>query len=135
MMALAERPTDDGQAIDDVRYYLRAWRRWVGGWRAPLGVPSAVPYVHEMLPSVSGGAFDEQENDVAPFILRAVDAEIERLPIDQRAAVRLVYLNEVTSSVFRSGRMTIEAARRLCAAAEADMVPKLRVRGIVLGGY
>jgi hypothetical protein len=120
-------------ALDDLRHYLRAWRRWVRDWRAPLGYPGAVPFVREMVPVVSGG-WDTHDEEVDSHILRAIDAEVESLPVDQRAAVRLVYLNEVASAVFRSGRMSMETARRLCYEAEVEMVPRLRVRGVVLGG-
>jgi hypothetical protein len=121
------------RALDDLRYYLRAWRRWVRDWRAPLGYPTSVPFVREMVPVVSGG-WDTHDEEVDGHILRAIDAEVESLPADQRAAVRLVYLNEVTSAVFRSGRMSMESSRRLCYEAEIRMVPRLRVRGVVLGG-
>lgn len=129
VLAMMARDT----ALDDVRYYLRAWRRWVRDWRAPLGAPSAVTWVDQCLPTVCGDAdTDDQQIDV--HILRSVNAEVESLPTDMRTAVRLVYLNEIGPSVFRSGRMTMETARRLCARAEEDMVPRLRARGVVLGG-
>lgn len=118
-------------ALEDVQYYLRAWRSWVRAWRAPLGYPTAVGWVGQMLPSVSWD--DEIYEEVDASILRKVDAEVESLPPDQRAAVRLVYLNEVLPAVFRSCRMTTETARRLCRQAELEMIPRLRARGVVLG--
>lgn len=120
------------RALDDVRYYLRAWRSWVRAWREPLGLPGAVNWVGHMMPTVSWDETIYEEVDAA--ILRKVNAEIESLPADQRAAVRLVYLNEVLPAVFRSCRMTSETARRLCGKAETEMVPRLRARGVVLGG-
>lgn len=128
---LAAMRTDP--ALDDVRFYLRAWRRWVRQWRAPLGYPTAVPFVHQMLPSVSSG-WDDHDQEVETHILRAVDAEVESLPGLKRAAVRLVYLNECLPAVFRSGRMTTAESRRLTNEAEVEMIPRLRVRGVVLGG-
>lgn len=87
-----------------------------------------------MLPSVS--AYDEiEDDDINAIVMRAIDAEVESLPAAKRAAVRLVYLNEEVAAVFRSNRMSMQEARRLCAEAELEMVPRLRVRGVVLGGY
>lgn len=120
-------------ALQDVRYYLRAWRRWVRAWRTPLGLPSAVPFVGKMIPSVS--AFDEiEQEDIDALVMRKLDAEVESLPADQRAAVRIVYLNEVMPAVFRSSRWPKDTVYRLCDAAERAMIPGLRARGVVLGG-
>lgn len=132
----------EDRSLDDLRYYLRAWRAWVRSWRAPLGVPSATPIVQLMRPVVAWDSSadqhaqaDEIADEVGGHILRAIDAEVESLPTLKRAALRLVYLNEVLPAVFHSGRMSREEVRRLCAEAEVEMVPRLRVRGVVLGGY
>lgn len=120
-------------ALSDLRYYLRAWCRWVRAWRAPLGLPSAVNWVTHIIPTVSGG--ETISDEVDSEILHVLDAEIESLPTLKRAAVRLTYLREEPGmAVFRSGRMNDVEMRRLCAEAEVEMVPRLRVRGVVLGG-
>ena len=121
-------------ALEDLRYYLRAWRRWVRSWAAPLGYPSECTFVRHMKPAVAWDGSD-QEQEVDGFILRAIDAEIENLNARARAAVRLFYLNETLPAVFSSKRMSPEEARRLTAEAEVEMIPKLRVKGVVLGGY
>lgn len=121
-------------ALEDLRYYLRAWRRWVRSWSAPLGYPSQCTFVRAMKPTVAWDGSD-QEIEVDQWILRAVDAEIEGLQPRKRASIRLVYLNEVLPAVFRSIRITDGEARRLTTEAECEMIPKLRVRGVVLGGY
>jgi hypothetical protein len=77
----------------------------------------------------------DEDYEVDSHILRAIDAEVESLPALARAAMRLVYLNEVLPEVFRSRRMSREEAVRLTDKAESDMIPRLRVRGVVLGGY
>lgn len=131
MNALAMKLED--VALQDLRYYLRSWRRWVRAWRAPLGLPSAIPLVGKMVPSVS--AYDEiEEEEINAVVMRQIDAEVESLPADKRAAVRLVYLNEVLPAVFRSARWSKDRVYRLCDQAEVEMVPKLRARGVVLGG-
>ena len=121
-------------ALEDLRYYMRAWRRWVRSWSAPLGYPSQAPFVRAMKPTVAWDGSDA-EQEVDQWILRAVDTEIEGLPVKQRASVRLVYLNEIMPAVFRSLRITEGEARRLTAEAEVEMIPRLRIRGVVLGGY
>ena len=115
---MARRP------VEELQFYLRAWRAWVQAWRAPLGAPSAVPWlgVIKATPSLES----EDDQGVDSFILRAVDAEVESLPSNKRAAVRQYYLNE-------SGRLPAEMMRTLCAEAEIEMIPKLRIRGVVLG--
>ena len=75
--------------------------------------------------------FDEEIED---SILRAVDAEVDSLPTIKRVAVRLIYLREQGSAVYRSGRMSVEEAVRICNQAELEMIPRLRIRGVVLGG-
>lgn len=121
-------------ALEELRYLLTQWRRWVKSWQAPLGYPSQSPFVRIMRPAVAWDGQD-QESETDQWILRAVDAEIESLPNLKRAAVRLIYLREVLPAVFRSGRMSAEEATRLCNEAEYEMIPGLRKRGVVLGGY
>jgi hypothetical protein len=87
-----------------------------------------------MRPSVAWDGTD-QEAETDQWILRAVDAEIESLGSLKRAAVRLVYLREVMPAAFRSGRLSMEEAVRLCNEAEVEMIPGLRKRNVVLGGY
>ena len=110
--------------IEELQFYLRAWRAWVRAWRAPLGAPSAVAWLGVIHPTPSWES--EDDAGVDSFILRAVDAEVESLPPNKRAAVRQYYLNE-------AGRLPAEMMRSLCAEAEAEMIPKLRIRGVVLG--
>jgi hypothetical protein len=121
-------------ALADLQYYLRAWRRWVRSWSAPLGYPSQCTFVRHMKPTVAWDGSDH-EIEVDQWILRAIDAEIEGLDGRKRAAIRLVYLNEVMPAVFRSLRITEVEAKRLTNEAEVEMIPRLRVRGEVLGGY
>jgi ABC-type lipopolysaccharide export system ATPase subunit len=74
------------------------------------------------------------EDEIESHILHAIEAVVDSLPGNKRAAVRLVYLREEVA-VFRSLRMSLEEAVRLCNEAEVEMIPKLRARGVVLGGY
>ena len=120
------------RALDDLRYYLRAWRAWTRAWRAPLNYSSCVPWLRVMPPTPAWEAQDD-DHQVDAYILRAISAEVESLPALKRAAVRLVYMNEVLPAVFRSGRMKRDEVFRLCDEAELEMIPKLRVRGVVLG--
>lgn len=121
-------------ALEHLRYYMKAWRRWIRKWAAPLGYPSQCTFVRHMKPTVAWDGSDQDE-EVDDFILRAIDAQVESLEARPRAAVRLVYLNEVLPAVFSSNRMSMEEAVRLTNLAEVEMIPLLRVRGVVLGGY
>lgn len=119
-------------ALDHVRYLLKMWRRWIGGWKAPLGYPSKVPWIRVMPPTPAWDGSDMDE-EVAGWIMRAVDASVESLHPRQRAAVRLIYLNEVLPAVFRSVRMTQQEAKRLTVEAEYELIHKLKARDVVLG--
>lgn len=79
-------------------------------------------------------SFHETSDDVDEWIVKAVDAEIESLDKEHRSAVRLVYLREEYGAVFRSNRMSMERAALLCDEAELQMIPRLRAKGVVLGG-
>ena len=120
-------------AVDDLRYYLRAWRSWTRAWRAPLGLPSSVAWLR-IMPPTPAWSCEDTDPEVDGFILRTLNAVIESLPANKRAAVRITYLNETLPASFRSGRMSHDELRRLCSEAAVEMIPKLRVRGVLLGG-
>jgi hypothetical protein len=138
--AQAQKAPD--RALDDLRYYLKCWRRWVRSWRPALGFPPEWPMARiPVNPPIACGNIDDAleepyryEEDIEDSILRAVDAEVESLPNMKRVAVRLIYLREQGPAVYRSGRMSVEEAYRICNQAELEMIPRLRVRGVVLGG-
>lgn len=119
-------------ALEDVRFFLRQWRRWVQAWKAPLGLSPAVNWVSCMVPYVSCG--ETICDEVDSIIMRCVDAAVESLEPSKRAALRIVYLNEIGPAVFRSGRMERGEVRRLCDEAERDLIPMLRRKGVVFGG-
>jgi hypothetical protein len=138
--AVQEAPN---RAIDDLRYYLRCWRRWVKSWKPALGFPSQ--WILAKIPvkaPVGCGNVDDAleepyryEDEIEDSILRAIDSEVDNLTNLKRAAVRLIYLREEPGkAVFRSGRFSIEEAYVLCNQAELEMIPKLRAKGVVLGG-
>jgi len=130
-MLMAMRREDP--ALEDVRYYLRCWRRWLRSYSAPLGYPSTVPWVRVMPPTPPWDSSD-MDIEVDGRIMQAVEAAVESLHPRKRAAVRLYYLNEVLPAVFRSARFTDSEVRRLTAEAEVELVGKLRARSVVLGG-
>lgn len=112
--------------VEELQFYLRAWRAWVRAWRAPLGAPSAVSWAN-VIHGTPAWETDDSDPGVDSFILRAVDAEVESLPPNKRAAVRQYYLNEALTKLSRT------EIKALCAEAEIEMIPRLRTRGVVLG--
>lgn len=132
----------DTAALSDLRHFLRCWRRWIRGWRPNLGYPPEVPWLRLIKATTLGiGNADDyadefwaQSEEVDDYILRTVDAVVESLQPLNRAAVRMVYLREIGPAVLRTGRMSMAEASLLCDAAETQMVPALRAKGIVLGG-
>ena len=120
--------------LQSVQKLLRDWRYWKRGWKPDLGYPHAVPYIHQMRPifdSYTEGEDYDRIIDTAE--MRAVDAAVEKdLTPPQRAAVLLVYLNEIGPAVFRSNRMPMDQAKRLCYEAELALIPALRRRDVRL---
>lgn len=128
-------------AIEDLRHYLRAWAWKSRQWRVNLGYPPQSPIVRVMRPVVSWSSTedlmaetDEAFDKVSSFVFDAIDAEVDRLPSLKRAAIKLTYLREVDYAVYRSNRMTNRDARRMAREVEFELIPKLRARGVVLGG-
>lgn len=128
-------------AIADLQHYLRAWAWRARQWNAKLGYPTQAPFVRIMRPVVGWSSsedlmaeIDEAFDKVSNFVFDAIDAEVERLPTMKRAALKLTYLREVDYAVYHSNRMTNIDAKRIARVVEAELVPKLRARGIVLGG-
>ena len=124
-----------------MRYYLRAWAWRSRQWRARLGYPPQSPIVRVMRPVVAWSSSEDQSaeadeayDDIAVFIFDAIDAEVDRLQSLKRAALKLIYLREVDYAVYHHNRMSMQEAKRLAGEAELELVPKLRVRGVVLGG-
>lgn len=128
-------------ALADLQHYLRAWAWKSRQWRAKLGYPPQSPFVRVMRPVVAWSSSedlmaetDEAFDKVSGFIFDAIDAEVDRLPALKRAALKLTYLREVDYAVYRSNRMTNREARQMAREVELELIPKLRARGVVLGG-
>jgi hypothetical protein len=128
-------------AIADLQHYLRAWAWRARQWKVRLGYPTQAPFVRIMRPVVSWDSTedqlaqsDEMFDEIAGFIFDAIDAEVDRLPTMKRAALKLAYLREVDYAVYHSNRMTNRDARRIARDVEVELIPRMRARGVVLGG-
>jgi hypothetical protein len=75
---------------------------------------------------------DDREERVSSHVMTAIDAEVESLPSMLRAALKLVYMNEMGPDVFKHNRMSKAEAAHLCDRAERAMLPGLARRGVVL---
>lgn len=88
-----------------------------------------------MKPTVSGWSHIEDiDESLDTWIMKKLDAEIQNLSAEQRAALRLSYLNEILPAVFRSARWDRRTFNKLVAEAELELIPRLRAKGVVLGG-
>jgi hypothetical protein len=124
----------DKRSLEDVRYYLRAWRRWCLAWRPFFGIRSCLDDL-ECPPAWDSdedqqAEATERDSEISDYILHRVDQCVERLPKRKRLSVRCVYLREHCD-------IPVKEARRLCDEAEADLVPMLRARNVLVGisGY
>jgi len=133
----------DDAALSDLRYYLLAWRQWLRSWRPALGYPSETPMVRLMRPVVAwgnsddGGEFHDLTERVDQHVLRVIDTEVENMrhvKPNWYHALRVVWLREDGPAVWRSNRLSMEDVARLADAAEIELIPRLRAKGVVLGG-
>lgn len=133
VMEASTNAQDERMALDDLRYYLRQWRRWLRAWRPNLGYPHSANFVSQMIPVVAEDEDDAEQVD--PFIMQSIDAEIANLPKLSQVAVRLVYLREIPGmATITNNRLPLADARKVAESAERELLPKLRKRGVVLGG-
>lgn len=121
----------DRRSLEDVRYYLRAWRRWCFAWRPSLGWRSCL--VDLMTPVGAWSSEDDQQaeadeadQEVSEYVLHRVDRCVERLPGRKRACVRHVYLREHID-------LPAKDVRRICSEAENDLVPMLLSENVLVG--
>ena len=100
-----------------------------------MGYPKAVPYIHQMRPTFDSYTEGEDYDRIIDAAeMRAVDAAVEKdLSPQQRAAVNLVYLNEIGPAVWRSNRITKAQTRAFCDQAEAVLPKALKRRNVRLG--
>lgn len=120
------------RSIEDVRYYLRAWRSWCLAWRPRLGYPQSC-LTDLMIPAAAWDSDDDMQAEateideqVGEYILHRVEQSVEALPKRKRQCVRFVYLREHCE-------IPVRDCRRLCAEAERDLIPMLRSRNILVG--
>ena len=120
----------DRRSLEDVRYYLRAWRSWCLAWRPRFGVQSCL----DMLEGPPAWDSDEDQTaeaterdaEIGEYILHRVDQCVDSLPKRKRVCVRHVYLREACD-------VPVRDARRICQEAEHDLVPMLRHSNVLVG--
>lgn len=135
----ALRAEVEDRALEDIRFYLRAWRRWCHAWKPMLGYPSQAPFVRVMRPSVAWDSdsdqraeADSRDEEVDAEILRALDVCVASLPVLHRIAVRIIYLRETGPAVWRSNRLSLSDAAKLCGEAERELIIMLRRKNVLL---
>ena len=121
----------DRRDLEDVRYYLRCWRAWCHGWRPDLGWPQSCLAQFEGPPAWDStedpfAESEEREQEIGDYVLHRIDQCVEALPGRKRACVRHVYLREHIN-------IPVRDARAICLEAEADLVPMLRSRNVLVG--
>ena len=133
-MAIKEK-SEAGNEMKQVQYLLREWRRWKASWWPQNGFPSAVPYVDSMHGSRPMDGYDDPDGDdlrIKAAEMRAVDKLVDGLSSPHKAAIGVVYLNEIGPAVWRSAKKPMAEIRALCEEAERLLVPALRKRDVVL---
>lgn len=120
--------------LQSVRELLRDWCRWKRGWWPHLGYPGAVAYIDQMRSTFDSYTEGEDyDRIIDAATMNAVDRAIEKdLTPAHRAAVMVVYLNELGPAVWRSNRVPLTQVHRLCDEAERALVVALRRREVRL---
>lgn len=117
------------------RDYLPMWAQLGRGSASGKGMPSEVPYVDYMKPSVSmGGADDAPDHWVCNIIEAGIMEITPKIPM-ARAALAVRYLNARGPKVFRSGRLIdvdLGLVEDYCDATELALVPVVKRRGLPL---
>ena len=122
----------DARDLEDVRYYLRAWRSWCLSWRPHLGYPqSCLSQLMAPAPAWDSeedqtAEFDARLAEIGDYVLHRIDQCVDSLPRMQRSCVRFVYLRE-------SCTLSSTEARRICGEAEKQLVPMLRAKNVLVG--
>lgn len=132
-MAIEEK-NEARSEIKQMQDLLREWRRWKASWWPQNGFPSAVPYVDSMRGSRPMDGYDDPDGDdarIRAVEMRAVDRLVDSLSSPHKAAIGVVYLNEIGPSVWRSNRLPHNQVKRIAAEAERLMLPGFRREGLI----
>lgn len=141
MLAVVEKSQQKAAAVNEEELYrlkrdfLPQWAALAYGSAVGRKLPSEVPFVDYMKPSVSmGGADDEPDPWVCNLIEAALEEITPALPL-ARAALSVRYLNTRGPSVYRSGRIEQVAPGKIediADLAERMLVPQVKRRGLPL---
>lgn len=119
------------------RDFLPQWAALSFGSAVGRSLPSEVPFVDYMKPSVSMGGADDKPD---PWVCNLVEAALleitPKMPL-ARAALAVRYMNARGPSVYRSGRIEQVAPGTLddlADEAERLLVPQVKRRGLPLEG-
>ena len=120
--------------MKQVQDLLREWRRWKRSWWPENGYPKAVPYVDSMHGSRPMDGYDDPEGDDARIHaaqMRTVDKLVDGLTPAHKAAIGVVYMNEIGPAVWRSNRLPHSQVKRIAAEAERLLVHGFRREGLI----
>lgn len=120
---------EDSERIEEL---LMTWYEWARAYRPALGAPRVSPYGRG---ADSGDVYadgDEIDARLRAADAEAVDACLNELTWQARAAVGLhMAAKAADARVLRNPRMTAEEAHQAYQQAKLDLVPMLRRRGML----
>lgn len=140
MLAIMETTRKTGIATQDelirLKRYLQEWAGWASGAKVGKGLPSRVPFVELMKPSIPHDYDSDEKPDlwVCSLIEAALFEITGKMPL-ARAALSVRYMNVRGPSVYRSGRLTALSPAEcdeLADSAEQAIAPIAKRRGLPL---
>ncbi|OZI26703.1 hypothetical protein CAL26_05110 [Bordetella genomosp. 9] len=120
---------DDSERIEEL---LMTWYEWARAYRPALGAPKVSPYGRGADSSDVYADGDEIDSRLRAADAEAVDACLNELTWQARAAVGLSMAEKASDArVLRNPSMTLEEAHQHYQQAKLDLVPLLRRRGML----
>ncbi len=112
---------------EELEELLMTWYRWAKAYREHLGYRRVAPGFRDVSDQDGYGDDDETDARLNRHVAAQVDACLEALPLDLRAAVGISLRNkDAPQQVFRNPRCSPEEQQRRYQEAQCRLLPMLR---------
>lgn len=117
---------------EQIEELLMRWYEWARAYRPALGAPRVSPYGRGVESSDVYSDGDDVDARIAAADAEAVDACLNELTWQARAAVGIHIANRAAGAeVYRNPRMTAEESHQHYQQAKMDLLPLLQRRGML----
>lgn len=117
---------------EELEELLMTWYRWAKAYREHLGYRRVAPGFRDVSDQDGYGCDDETDARLNRHVAEQVDACLNALPLDLRAAVGVSLRNrDAPQQVFRNPRCSPEEQQRRYQEAQYRLLPMLRRRDVM----